>query len=306
VVSAESVLAALGLPAGTPLAWEPFGEAPGSPVRVFIEGAQPMELVVREAADAEARENHVAVSERLREAGYRWAPELLAIAGEATVERAVPGAAALQFVPPPGSAEAAMKALAALHALPLKEGLDWGRGPADLLPPGEFPLHRLGFSAAEREPARGPLLEAHDYLLASPFGFAHRNATAANVLLAPGQAWLCDFSAAGYGPQLWDVAAFLLTSGLEGPARRALAAAYAAQRDVSPDTAAELVDLLGILWGMHWLLELPRRFITNLGDDAVTDGLQLCAARIEKGMRQPAGDSPVARAIRRALWKVDA
>lgn len=306
MVSGEGVLAALGLPADTPCAWEPFGEAPGSPVRVFIQGARPMELVVREAADAEARQNHAAVSERLRDLGYRWAPELLAIAGDATVERAAAGATALQFVPPPGSAEAVMSALAALHALPLKEGLDWGRSPAVLLPPDEFPLHRLGFSADEREPARAPLLEAHEYLLASPFGFAHRNATAANVLLAPGQAWLCDFSSAGYGPQLWDVSAFLLTSGLEGPARRALAAAYAAHREMSPDTAAELVDLLGILWGMHWLLELPRRFITNLGDDSVTDGLKLCAARIEKGMRQPAGDSPIARAIRRALWKVDA
>lgn len=306
MVSPESVLAALGLPGDTAVAWEPFGEAPGSPVRVFIQGAQPMELVVREATDADARENHAAVSERLREIGFRWAPELLAIAGEATVERAAPGATALQFVPPPGSAEAVMKALAALHSLPIKEGLDWGRPPGELLPPDEFPLHRLGFSSDEREPARGPLLEAHEYLLASPFGFAHRNATAANVLLAPGQAWLCDFSAAGYGPQLWDVAAFLLTSGLEAPARRALAAAYAAQREMSPDTAAELIDLLGILWGMHWLLELPRRFITNLGDDAVTDGLKLCAARIERGMRQPSSDSPLARVIRRALWKVDA
>ena len=44
MVSGEGVLTALGLPADTPFTWEPFGEAPGSPVRVFIEGAQPMEL----------------------------------------------------------------------------------------------------------------------------------------------------------------------------------------------------------------------------------------------------------------------
>lgn len=305
MASPEAVLEALGLPAGTPLEWEPFGEAPGSPVRVFIQGAQPLDVIVREAADGEASENHMAVSSRLHDSGYRWMPDLLAVAGGATIERAVAGTTALQFVPPPGAAEAAMTALAALHSLPVKEGLDWGRSPVDLLPPDEFPLHRLGFAASEREPAREPLLEAHEHLLASPFGLAHRNATAANVLLAPGQAWLCDFSAAGYGPQLWDVAAFLLTSGLEGPARRALAAAYAAQREMSPDTAADLVDLLGILWGMHWLLELPRRLITNLGDDATVDGLKLCAARIDKGMRQPAGDSSVARAIRRALWKVE-
>lgn len=295
MVSPEAVLAALGLPVETPIEWEPLGAAPGSPVRAFINAGQPLEVIVRESAEEEARANHLAVSERLREAGFRWTPELLGVAGEATIERAAPGSTALQFVPPPGAAEMVMVALAALHSLPIGEGLDWGRAPVDLLPAGEFPLHRLGFSSSEREPAREPLLEAHEYLLASPFGSAHRNASAANVLLAPGQAWLCDFSAAGYGPQLWDVAAFLLTSGLEGPARRALSARYAAAREMAPDTAADLVDLLGILWGMHWLLELPRRLITNLGDDGTTDGLKLCAARVDKGMRQPAGDSPTAR-----------
>ena len=299
MVSGEEALAALGTPPGTPFEWEPAG---GGTARIYIQGAAPVEVVLRQHADGEARQNHLAVFERLRVAGFGAMPELLAVCGEATIESAPRAGTALQFVPPPGSAEAAMAALAALHALPIKEGLDWGRSPTDLLPPEEFPLHRLGFSADEREPARAPLLEAHDYLLASPFGFAHRNATAANVLLAPGQSWLCDFARAGFGPQLWDVAAFLLTSGLEGPARRALAAAYASQRGLAPDTAADLVDLLGILWGMHWLLELPRRLITNLGDDPTTDALKLCATRIDRGMRQPAGDSGPAAAIRAALW----
>jgi hypothetical protein len=229
-------------------------------------------------------------------------PRLVGFAGEATIEEAVPGTTAMQLVPPPGSAEAAVAALAALQALPLREGLDWGRSPSELFPLEDKPLHRLGFGAAEREPARAPLAEAHGYLLSSPFGFAHRNAIAANVVLAPGRAWLVDFSVAGFGPQYLDVAAFLLTSGIEAPGRRALAAAYARHRDVAPDTAADLVDLLGILWGIAWQLELPRRLITSLGDDAATDALKLAASRIDRGMRQPAGDSPVAAAIRAALW----
>ena len=305
MVSVEAVLAALGLPPDTPCDVEPLGEAPGSPVQLFIGGTRPLEVVVREPADPEARENHLAVTERLRDAGFAWMPELLAIVDGATVERAAPGATALQLVPPPGAAEAAMAAFAALHALPLREGLDWGKEPADLLPEGEFPLHRLGFAASERDGARGPLQEAHERLLASPFGFAHRNATAANVALAPGKAWISDFSTAGYGPQLWDVAAFLLTSGLEAPARRALAAAYGAHRGMGAAEAADAVDLAGLFWGMHWQLDLPRRLITSLGDDVATGALRLCAARIEKGIRQPSGDSPIARAIRRALWRVE-
>jgi hypothetical protein len=302
MVSPEEVLLALGYPPDAQHSWEPDGEAPGSLVRLFVTGPRPLEAVIREHADPEARQNHIAVTEALARAGFAAMPKVLAFVGEAVIEEALPGTTALQFVPPPGSAEAAIRALASIHSLPTKEGLDWGRSPQDLYPPEEVPLHRLGFSSVEREPAREPLLEAHHYLLASPFGFAHRNATAANVILAPGQAWLCDFAAAGFGPQLFDVAAFLLTSGLEAPARRALAASYAGQREMSPDTAADLVDLLGILWGMHWLLELPRKLITNLGDNATIDALKLCAARIEKGLRQPAGDSSVAAAIRAALW----
>lgn len=302
MIETAQLLAALGLPPETAVDWEPLGQLPGSPVRAFVQVQQPFDVIVREAADADTRMNHLAVSERLTTADFRWMPEQLAVIGEASVERAVPGSSALQFVPPPGSAEAAMTGLAALHSLPIREGHDWGHSPESLFPPAEIPLHRLGFAAGERDPAREPLAQAHQYLLASPFGLAHRNATAANILLAPGRAWICDFSEAGFGPQLWDVAAFLLTSGLDAPARRALAAAYASRREMAPETAADLVDLLGILWGMHWLLELPRKLITNLGDDQATDGLRLCATRIDKGMRQPAGDSKIAAQIRAALW----
>lgn len=304
MVDEAQVLAALGLPVDVPAHWETLGESPWSPVLLSAGGDSPIEAVIREAADPDAARNHAAVAEALARCGFAHAPRLLAMVANATIEDAVPGATAMQLVPPPGSAEAAMAAFAALHALPLREGADWDRNPGDLCPAAEVPLHRLGFSSIEREPAREPLLEAHAYLLASPFGFAHRNAVAANVLLAPGKAWLTDFSTAGHGPQYFDVAAFLLTSGLEAPGRRALAAAYARHRDVAPDTAADLIDLLGILWGIGWLLELPRQLITNLGDDSTSSALRLASSRIEKGMRQPAGDSPVAAAIRAALWPV--
>jgi hypothetical protein len=220
----------------------------------------------------------------------------------ATIEAAVPGATALQLVPPPGAAEAALAALAAWHQLPLREGLDWGCSPADLHPPAEVPLHRLGFSAAERDPALEPLLQAQDLLLESPFGFAHRNAIASNLPLAPGRAWLTDYTAAGFGPQYFDVAAFLLTSGIVPAGRRALAASYGQARGIPAGQAASDIDLFGILWGIGWLLELPRRLITSLGDDGVTDALKLAANRLERGIRQPAGDSPIAWAIRAALW----
>jgi len=302
VADPAQVLAALGLAPDAPVHWEPLGESPWSPLLLSIAGEHPLEVIVREPAEPGAAQNHAAVFEALAAAGYPHMPALLGFAGPATLEEAVPGSTAMQLVPPPGSAEAAMEAFAALHSLSLREGLDWGSAPADLFPAREVPLHRLGFSGAEREPAREPLGQAHAYLLASPFGFAHRNAIGANVLLAPGKAWLTDYSSAGYGPQYCDVAAFLLTSGIEAPGRRALAAAYARHRGAAPDTAADLVDLLGILWGIGWLLELPRKLITNLGDDSATDALKLASARIERGMRHPAGDSPVAAAIRTALW----
>ena len=302
MVEERQILAALGYGPDAPVTWESVGDSPWSPVLLTVGGESPRELLIREASDLEEAQNHAAVFEALANAGYPHTPKLVTSIGNATIEETPPGTTALQLVPPPGSAEAVMAALAAWHALPVREGLDWERTPEELFPAAEVPLHRLGFAAAEREPALAPLQEAREYLLASPFGFAHRNATAASILLAPGKAWLTDFGAAGFGPAYFDVAAFLLTSGVEAPGRRALAAAYARHRGVSPDAAADLVDLLGILWGVGWLLELPRRLITNLGDDSTSEALKLASTRIERGIRQPAGDSPVAAAIRAALW----
>jgi aminoglycoside phosphotransferase (APT) family kinase protein len=302
VVDEAQVLAALGLPAGTAAHSEALGDSPWSPVLVTVRGESQLQAVVREPADPQAAQNHAAVAEALARAGFSFAPRLLGFAGTATVEEALAGTTAMQLVPPPGAAEAAMEALAALHELPVREGLDWGAEPADLFPESEWPLHRLGFSSAERDPAREPLSAAHVELLRSPFGFAHRDAVAANVVLAPGKAWLIDFSAAGYGPQYFDVAAFLLTAGIEPAGRRALAATYARRRGTPPDTTADAIDLLGILWALRWQLDLPRRLITSLGDDSGTEALKLAASRIDRAIRQPSGDSPIAAAIRAALW----
>lgn len=298
-----AVLIILRLPGDTPFEVEPLGDLPGSPERWHI--AAPGEtktVIVRRPLDPEEGANHAAMMEALRSAKFPHMPELLGFAGDATVESEPNGVTALQLVPPPGAAEAAIAALAAFHALPIREGLDWGCTPGDLYPPDDLPLHRLGFTAEERERARDPLLRAREALWASPFGLAHRNATAENILLAGGQAWLTDFGNAGYGPQVFDMAAFLLTSGVEAAGRRALAAAYGRERGWEATTTVDLVDLLGILWGIEELLVLPRKLIESLGDDAATAQLKLSASRIDKGMRQTAGSSPVAAAIREALW----
>lgn len=303
IAESAAVLGVLRLPPDTPFEIEPLGDLVGSPERWHIHApGGGKTVIVRRPLDPEEGANHAAMMEALTSANFVQMAKLLGFADDATVESEPEGLTALQLVPPPGAAEAALEALAALHALPVREGLDWGCTPGDLYPPDELPLHRLGFTAEERERARQPLVRAREALWASPFGMAHRNATAGNIVLAGGQAWLTDFGKAGYGPQLFDVAAFLLTSGIEAAGRRALAAAYGRARGWEAPATVDLVDLLGILWGIEELLVLPRKLIESLGDDAATAHLKLSASRTEKGMRQAAGSSPIAAAIREALW----
>ena len=304
LVDAASLIAVLRLPPGTEVTCEPLSGSIAAPERVALhtpDGGSTV-VFVRRARDAEAAANHLAVMEGLTNARFAHAPRLLGTVGDAAIETWVDGLTALAVVPPPGACEAAIAALAALHDLPLQEGLDWGARAADLIPAEDLPLHRLGFAAHEREPARGPLAAARTALLATPFGFAHRDATAAHVLLAPDSATLVNFERAGFGAQLFDVAAFLLTSGLGPPARRALAAAYARARNLEPLATIDLVDLAGIFWGIGEMLILPRLLIEALGDDAASGRLRTAAARIDEGMRLPAGDHPAAAAIRAALW----
>lgn len=290
---------ALGLPPGAEPAREALGDAPGAPERWSSGGRA---VIVRRPLGAEAAQNHAAVFEALANVGFPHVPRLLGFSGLATIEEEVPALTALQVEPPPGAAAAAIAALAAWHALPLREGLGWERSPDELLPECPPPLYRLGFAAPEREAAAPGFAAAREALLATPFGFAHRAATAASVLLAPGRAWLVHFASAGFGPQLFDVAAFLLTSGLEAPARRVLAMEYGRLRGLDPAATADLVDLAGIVWGVDELLWLPRRQVEALGDDAALAALNLAAVRVERGIREPAGDAPAATTIRQALW----
>jgi Ser/Thr protein kinase RdoA (MazF antagonist) len=229
-------------------------------------------------------------------------PAPLTAIGEVVVEETVPGVSALALAPPQDSPESAMRALAELHSLDLHEGLGWDRSPAEILPAEPLPLHRLGFASQEREAAAGPLLAAREALLNSPWGFSHGDATAGNVLLAPGRAWLVAFHAAGFRPQFFDVAAFLLTSGLQASRREELAGLYGERRGLDPQETRDLVDLAGIAWGIAELLVLPRRSIELLGDDASLSALNTAAARTERAMREPAGYHPAAAAIRAALW----
>lgn len=302
LVDPVTLARALGLPASAEVEFEPLA---GASVLAEIATVRTSEgsrrVVLRSNHDSEAAMNHCAVMEALTNAGFGAMPKLIGVDLDVAIESWVDGVTALQLVPPAGSAEAAIEALAALHALPVREGLRWGASPAEALPGPDVPLHRLGFAAHEREPAREWLQAMHEVLLEGPFGFVHGEATAANVLLAPGRAWLTEFSGAGFGAQLFDVAAFLLTCGLEAPARQALAARYAQARGLGRETA-DLVDLAGIAWGMNELLGLPRRQVETLGDDIATEMLRTIAVRIDRGIRQGAGSHPVAVALRAALW----
>ena len=304
LVEPDSLIRALRLAPGTTAGFEPLSDAPFAPERVALRlPGEPARLVLlRSPADSEAARNHLAVMEALTNARFPFAPRLLAIIDEVAVEEWIEGTTALAIVPPPGACEAAMDAFAAFHSLPLREGLNWGASPADLLPDGAVPLHRLGFAAHEREPAAGPLAAGRAAVLVTPFGFAHAAATAANVLLARDRAVLVNFERAGYGSHYMDVAAFLLTSGLEAPARRALAAHYARRRGSDPFLVIDGIDLAGILWGLDHLLQFPRRLIEALGDDLASDALRTAAARVERGIRIPAGGHAAATAIRAALW----
>lgn len=302
----DGIVAALGLPAGTRVEREPLTGRPGGPELAMLrapgeEGEQ--RVVVRRVEDEES-ENHIAVLEALGRAGFAHAPRLLGFAGGGrAIEEWAEGVSALSLTPPPGSCEAAMDALAELHSLNMREGMRWEETPAEFLPGGEVPLYRLGFAAHEREPAREPLATARETLLASPMGFVHGAATADHVLLRPNGATLVSFGSAGFGVQMFDMAAFLLTAGVEAEERRALAMRWASMRALPAEATADLADLAALWWGLHELLGLPRRQVEALGDENATYALNLTAGRIERGIRAAAGQHPVAAAIRNALWR---
>jgi hypothetical protein len=91
-------------------------------------------------------------------------------------------------------------------------------------------------------------------------------------------------------------------SQAEGRAREQNWHGTIARARFDQDETADAVDLAGILWGISELLVLPRRSIELLGDDVASDALNTAAARIERGVREPAGTQPMAAAVRAALW----
>lgn len=200
--------------------------------------------------------------------------------------------------------EAMVDALAALHSLPVREGRRRDEPPASLLPGPDFPLHRLGYAAAERDAARPALAAASSALLATPWGFCHGWTQAARVIFAGDPACLfVDWEWAGFSPQFYGLAAFLVTAGLDPATRAALADRYAARRGLGDGPRADLVDLAAISWSLDYLLGVPRRLVEAMGDDAAVAALRLTIGRVEAGLRSPAGAHRAAVVLRRTLWR---
>jgi hypothetical protein len=308
LVDPERLFAALRLPAAARVeAVEPLTAAPGGPERVVVRaGERELAVLVRDAQD-ERGANNAAVLEALERAGYAWAPRLLAVVDGVSVETFAEGQPLLPFELTVAQLTPAIDALAALHMLPVREGLRWEQQPADLLVDADFPFFRLGYGAEQRRIAAAALEDARQALLsAAPFGFIHGDATAAKVIATgPDAVALVGFGQAGHGLQLDDVAALLLTSGLDPATRSSLALRYAAAvgRKRGEDALAGLIDVAGLLWGLNWLLGLPRRLITALGDEQLTADLRLMASRVETGIAQAAGGRPEARLLREALFQ---
>lgn len=280
---------------------EAEGVVPGVTLRVRIaEGDGSREVLVRGSA-SEAAQNHAAVLEALEVAAFGFAPRLTALSRGVLAETFADGLTALSFVPPATALESAVDAIATMHGLGLREGLRWERDGADLVPGSDLALHRLGFAAHEREPALAAIAEARAALGAGPIGFVHGELHAGHVVFARNGPVLVEFGAGGQGQQLCDVAAFLATAGLEPTLRRELAERYAKRRG-RPAEMADAIDLATLPWGLEWLMDLPRRQVMALGDEAATERLSVLAARIHDALRRPASEDRLAAAIRGALW----
>lgn len=305
LVDPARLRAALPLPAGASIEVEPLGLLAGSPEQVIVSvpGQPPcIGFVLRRSPDPERAQNNIAVLEALERAGYPHAPRLAAVVDDASVETFPGGLPALVLDAPHAVLGTAIDHLAALHALPVREGLRWDAPAAEAVPGEAVPLYRLGFTSEERAAAAPQLEAAREALLASPLGFVHGDLSAATLLLTDDEAFFFDFEAAGYGPQLFDLASLLLSLGLDPAARRDLALRYARRRGLEPSSTADLADLAGLIWAFQWQLELARRLIENLGDDPAIHAIRVLATRIEEGIRLPAGQHPVAVALRQALW----
>ena len=300
LVEREALCRALG---ATDIEAEPVSLSPGAPERLTatLAGGR-RTFFVRRSAEDDRRETHLAVMEALERSGFRHTTTLVALVDGTAIETFVEGLTAMQVEPAATALDAAIDAFAALHALRLREGLRWGQAPVAMLPGADMQLFRLGFTSAERDAAAPWLAAAAEALAASTFGFCHGAATADHVVFGRTGPQLVNFERAGFGPQLFDVAAFLATAGVPAEKRRELAARYAEQRGLGEEETADLTDMATLLWGLDWLLGLPRRLIVNLGDDVASAELRLMASRVNEAVRSPAGDHPAAAGLRRALW----
>jgi hypothetical protein len=302
-IEAETIAQLLRLAPGTDIDIEPLGPGVDSPVHATVcpPGGLRQQVLVRALGDEES-ETQAEVLEALGTAGFGGAPRLLAAGFGLAIEEWAEGLTVLAAVPGAGALDGVVAGIAGLHALPVRAGARWELPEDSLIPGADVPLHRLGFAAHEREAAAGPIAAARAALSAGPFGFVHGRLTAGAVVLTTSGPILTGFAHAGAGHQLCDLAAFLVTAGLEPDERGALSRRYAAARALDANAIPGLVELAGMLWGMEDLLTLPRRLIEALGDDLATHRIQLEAARIEGFLRERGGTHLAAAAIRAALW----
>lgn len=302
IIETAELLALLHVPADTPVDVEQLSMYPSLAERVTIgAGDDRKAVVVRSNMDPELAQNHAAITDVMTSVFSGPVPRVYALQERVTVEEDVPGVTTLALQLPPAAVMMAVDTIARLHTLPVREGLRQGQPPESVIQ-GDLQLFRLGFTSTEREAAAPHLQKARELLLEhSPFGFVHGECTADRVLIGADLAWLVDFSNGGHGCQLYDLAAFLVTSGEPAEGREQLAMRYTALRKL-PEHVAGLVELAELLWGLEWQLGLSRRLVLAYEDETVSAALALMAARIDRAMRDGWGAHPVAAEIRRALW----
>jgi hypothetical protein len=301
VLDEEVVRRALRLGAEATVRIEAAGPSRVAPLEIEVRERRGLRrYIVRRFADSEAAANHAAVLEALQPLRLPFVPRIAGFAGEVPIEIDPEATPATGFALGVERWAEAVDALAHLHEVGIREGLRWERTPREVLPPAPPPLYRLGFAAHERAPAEPLFAAARELLADTPFGFVHGHPTAANVLFGGSGVAVVDYARAGFGAQLLDVAALIATSGLAAEERAALAERYGRRRGIA--AARDLVDVAAIVWGVEELLLLPRRQVEVFGDDAATERLVTAARRIERALREPAGEHPLAAAIRSALW----
>lgn len=299
----EALAATLGLPSGSSIELSVHTAITSSCRLALVrhpDGAC-REYVLRSYASEDELQRHVGALGALAAAGLGAAPSLAAVVGHSACEERPDGVSAIAVPVEPDQAERVCRVLAGLHLSGLA-GSGGSTSPAAGPMPGELPLYRLGFTAEERERAAGPTLALQDAISDEWLGPAHGRAISANVVLSGSGPVLLDFASFGVSVQLFDIAAFLLSSGLPAKERHAVAGAYGARRGAEPSDVADLVDAAGLLWGLEFLLALPRREIELMGEDASLEWLRLTARRVSLAIRDPAGDHSAARALREALW----